>query len=113
MQDLLDRCRGSRRYRSSTAESRQSHVEPGGQLTPIYDALARTPAIRHYLARHEQAAGFMADVAAALATLGLGAGQVRTEIFGARPGLTPGIAAAAAVPPHQPPGPPGAGPEVA
>src|SRR4051794_14263634 len=34
---------------------------PGGQLTPIYDALARTPAIRHYLARHEQAAGFMAD----------------------------------------------------
>ena len=34
---------------------------PGGQLTPIYDALARTPAIRHYLARHEQAAAFMAD----------------------------------------------------
>ena len=23
---------------------------PGGQLTPIYDALYRTPAIRHYLA---------------------------------------------------------------
>ncbi len=34
---------------------------PGGQLTPIYDALARTPGIRHYLARHEQAAAFMAD----------------------------------------------------
>ncbi len=34
---------------------------PGGQLTPIYDALSRTPAIRHFLARHEQAAGFMAD----------------------------------------------------
>ena len=34
---------------------------PGGQLTPIYDALYRTPAIRHYLARHEQAAAFMAD----------------------------------------------------
>ncbi len=34
---------------------------PGGQLTPIYDALARTPALRHFLARHEQAAGFMAD----------------------------------------------------
>jgi glyoxylate carboligase len=28
---------------------------PGGQLTPIYDALYRRPAIRHYLARHEQA----------------------------------------------------------
>src|SRR5436309_2277824 len=34
---------------------------PGGQLTPVYDALYRTPTIRHYLARHEQAAAFMAD----------------------------------------------------
>src|SRR5262245_2679932 len=34
---------------------------PGGQLTPVYDALYRTPAVRHVLARHEQAAGFMAD----------------------------------------------------
>jgi acetolactate synthase-1/2/3 large subunit len=34
---------------------------PGGQLTPIYDALYREPGIRHILARDEQAAGFMAD----------------------------------------------------
>src|SRR5947207_12074856 len=34
---------------------------PGGQLTPLYDALAREPAIRHVLARDEQAAAFMAD----------------------------------------------------
>src|SRR5918912_4573893 len=34
---------------------------PGGQLTPVYDALYREPAIRHRLARHEQAAAFMAD----------------------------------------------------
>src|SRR3954470_24049081 len=34
---------------------------PGGQLTPVYDALCREPAVRHFLARHEQAAGFMAD----------------------------------------------------
>ncbi len=34
---------------------------PGGQLTPIYDALYREPRLRHYLARHEQAAAFMAD----------------------------------------------------
>jgi acetolactate synthase-1/2/3 large subunit len=34
---------------------------PGGQLTPIYDALYREPALRHILARDEQAAGFMAD----------------------------------------------------
>jgi len=34
---------------------------PGGQLTPIYDALYRESDIRHILARDEQAAGFMAD----------------------------------------------------
>src|SRR4051812_27601329 len=34
---------------------------PGGQLTPIYDALYRDAAVRHLLARHEQAAAFMAD----------------------------------------------------
>ncbi len=34
---------------------------PGGQLTPVYDALYHEPAIRHVLARDEQAAAFMAD----------------------------------------------------
>ncbi len=34
---------------------------PGGQLTPIYDALYRDSTIRHLLARDEQAAAFMAD----------------------------------------------------
>jgi acetolactate synthase-1/2/3 large subunit len=34
---------------------------PGGQLTPLYDALARQTEVRHILARDEQAAGFMAD----------------------------------------------------
>ena len=34
---------------------------PGGQLTPLYDALARNGSIRHVLARDEQAAAFMAD----------------------------------------------------
>jgi acetolactate synthase I/II/III large subunit len=34
---------------------------PGGQITPLDDALAREPGIRHILARDEQAAAFMAD----------------------------------------------------
>ena len=34
---------------------------PGGQITPILDALARQTRIRHVLARDEQAAAFMAD----------------------------------------------------
>jgi acetolactate synthase-1/2/3 large subunit len=40
-----------------------SHVfgYPGGQITPIYDALYRERSIRHILARNEQAAAFMAD----------------------------------------------------
>ncbi len=48
---------------SRLAELGVSHIfgYPGGQITPIYDALYRQTAIRHVLARDEQAAGFMAD----------------------------------------------------
>ena len=34
---------------------------PGGQLTPVYDAIHRLGGVCHYLTRHEQAAAFMAD----------------------------------------------------
>jgi ferredoxin-NADP reductase/MOSC domain-containing protein YiiM len=57
-------------------------------------------------------AGFMAETSDALVKLGLGRDQIRTEIFGAGPALTPGIATVT-VPPHQPAGTPGSGPEVA
>jgi acetolactate synthase-1/2/3 large subunit len=40
---------------------RQVFGYPGGQLTPLYDALHRDGTIRHILARDEQAAAFMAD----------------------------------------------------
>jgi ferredoxin-NADP reductase/MOSC domain-containing protein YiiM len=58
-------------------------------------------------------AAFMADVAGALTDLGFGRAHIRTEIFGAAPSQTPGIAAAAARPVHPPPGQPGDGPQVA
>ena len=58
-------------------------------------------------------ASFMAEVSAALAGIGVGAAHVRTEIFGAAPPQTPGIAPAAARPPHPPAGEPGDGPDVA
>src|SRR5690242_4976832 len=58
-------------------------------------------------------AGFMAVMSAALTDLGLGRARVHTEIFGAAPASTPGIAAAAARPPHPPAGPPGDGSEIA
>jgi ferredoxin-NADP reductase/MOSC domain-containing protein YiiM len=56
-------------------------------------------------------AGFMADVSAALA--GMGIYPVRTEIFGAAPAQTPGIAATPPRPPHPPAGAPGDGPRIA
>jgi ferredoxin-NADP reductase/MOSC domain-containing protein YiiM len=58
-------------------------------------------------------AAFMTEVSAALAGLGLDRARVHTEIFGAAGALTPGIAPAAARPPHPPAGQPGTGPQVA
>ncbi len=58
-------------------------------------------------------AGFMTDISAALNHLGFDRSRIRAEIFGARASSTPGIAATAARPPHQPPGRPGEGPEIA
>ena len=56
---------------------------------------------------------FMADISAALAAGGIQAARIRTEVFGAGPAQTPGIAAAAARRPHPPAGQPGSGPLVA
>jgi len=47
-------------------------------------------------------AAFMAEASAALVGMGVERPRIRTEIFGATPGQTPGIAAAAARPPHPP-----------
>jgi ferredoxin-NADP reductase/MOSC domain-containing protein YiiM/ferredoxin len=57
-------------------------------------------------------AGFLRDVSAALTALGVAAGRIRTETFGAQAALTPGIAALPVRPPHPPPGPVGTGPPV-
>jgi ferredoxin-NADP reductase/MOSC domain-containing protein YiiM len=55
---------------------------------------------------------FMADMSAALAVAGIQAARIRTEVFGAGPAQTPGIAAAPARKPHPPAGQPGSGPQV-
>ncbi|WP_127505570.1 MOSC and FAD-binding oxidoreductase domain-containing protein [Actinoplanes solisilvae] len=55
---------------------------------------------------------FLADLSAALLDVGLAPERVNTEIFGARPGLTPGISAAPGGAPHPPAGSPGDGPPV-
>jgi len=56
---------------------------------------------------------FMADTSAALAAAGFQAARIRTEVFGAGPAITPGIAPAAARRPHPPADQPGNGPMVA
>jgi ferredoxin-NADP reductase/ferredoxin len=55
---------------------------------------------------------FMDDIRSALQTIGFSAAHISTEVFGAGPAITPGIAAAAAVAAHQPVGPPGTGPDI-
>jgi ferredoxin len=55
---------------------------------------------------------YMADVRDALAAVGLTPDHVHSELFGALPSTTPGIAGQAAPAPHPPPGPPGTGPLV-
>jgi ferredoxin-NADP reductase len=55
---------------------------------------------------------FMDDIRSSLTDLGLAAGQIATEVFGAGAAITPGIAAGPVLPPHQPPGDPSSGPEI-
>jgi ferredoxin-NADP reductase/MOSC domain-containing protein YiiM len=55
---------------------------------------------------------FMQDLPAALVGLGIDPSRIRTEIFGAGPPLTPGIAPTPAQAPHPPPGAPGRGPSI-
>jgi ferredoxin-NADP reductase/MOSC domain-containing protein YiiM len=56
---------------------------------------------------------FLQELSAALRSHGLTAAHIHSEIFGAAPPITPGVAAVAAAPPHLPAGAPGAGPAVA
>ncbi|MFE0510322.1 MOSC domain-containing protein [Streptomyces sp. NPDC058964] len=56
---------------------------------------------------------FMEATTAALVEAGLEPARVRTELFGAKAAITPGISAPVApTAPHQPPGRPGTGPDV-
>ena len=55
---------------------------------------------------------FMSDLTAGLAAWGVAPSRIHTEIFGAGPSKTPGIAASPRRPPHPPAGPPGEGPLV-
>jgi ferredoxin-NADP reductase/MOSC domain-containing protein YiiM/ferredoxin len=57
-------------------------------------------------------ASFMGSLTAGLAASGVAAERINTELFGAKPSVTPGIAPSPRRPPHVPPGPAGQGPMV-
>ncbi|HTS99717.1 MAG TPA: MOSC and FAD-binding oxidoreductase domain-containing protein [Streptosporangiaceae bacterium] len=84
--------------------------QSAGHLTP--QALAALHIPRDADAYLCGPASFMADMSAGLASLGIAGARIRTEIFGAAPPQTPGIAAAPARPPHPPEGGPSDGPQV-
>jgi ferredoxin-NADP reductase/MOSC domain-containing protein YiiM len=57
-------------------------------------------------------ASFMTDMRQALTAIGVDPAGVHTELFGALPPTNPGLVGQTRRPPHQPPGPPGTGPQV-
>lgn len=81
---------------------------PGGALLPLYEALGRSSRIRHVLARHEQAAGFIAQGMAritgkagvCLATSGPGVTNMVTALADAKLDSIPLVCIAGQVPQH-------------
>ena len=79
---------------------------PGGALLPLYEALGRSTRIRHILARHEQAAGFIAQgmsritgkAGVCFATSGPGVTNVVTALADARLDSIPLVCIAGQVP---------------
>ena len=79
---------------------------PGGALLPLYEALGRSSTIRHILARHEQAAGFIAQGMArvsgragvCLATSGPGVTNMVTALADAKLDSVPLVCIAGQVP---------------
>ena len=57
-------------------------------------------------------AAFMTAMRDSLVQIGIPPDRLHTELFGARPAVTPGIADGRLAAPHQPPGPAGSGPQI-
>ena len=57
-------------------------------------------------------ATFMSAMRDACLDLGITGDRIHTELFGARSAINPGVTDARSIPPHQPPGVPGTGPQI-
>lgn len=113
---LLEKLPGSRTVicyshpRPEDLRNGRGHTEAGRLTSALVARLALPAEADAYLCGPT---AFMADLTGALTEAGLDPGGIHTEVFGAGPALTPGIAPAAARPPHPPEGDPGTGPAVA
>ncbi len=82
---------------------------PGRVSAPVLEELGVPRDADFYLCGPP---AFITDLTAGLVAWGVAANRIRSEMFGAGPALTPGIAAAPLKPPHLPEGAVGAGPLV-
>jgi len=97
-------------YSAATpAELRAAHATAGRITKEALAGLAVPSSSNAYVCGP---ASFMADMRDALTAIGLRPTAIHTELFGSLPPQRPGITGQASRPPHQPPGPPAAGPLV-
>jgi ferredoxin-NADP reductase/MOSC domain-containing protein YiiM len=87
----------------------QDYTHEGHLAADLLRTLPIPPHAHAYICGPQR---FMTDLQAALVGSGVDAAHVHTEVFGAGPAITPGIAAGPATPPHPPTGNPGPGPNV-
>jgi len=87
----------------------QGHRHRGRLDADLLGRLALPPDSRAYVCGPQ---AFMDDIRAGLEHIGLPPDRIRTEIFGAGPAITPGIAAGPVARPHPPVGEPGTGPAI-
>jgi ferredoxin-NADP reductase/MOSC domain-containing protein YiiM len=95
---------------ATTAERRRAHAA-AGRISQQGLAALRIPAAAAsaYICGP---AGFMTGMRDALTALGVDGTRIRTELFGVLAASNPGLIGQHRPPPHQPPGPPGTGPQV-
>ncbi|MFB4285193.1 MOSC domain-containing protein [Nonomuraea sp. MTCD27] len=98
-------------YSAATPEERRAKDAAPGRLTRDRLRALSIPATATAYVCGPLA--FMADMTDALTTAGIDLPRIHTEVFGALPLINPGLTRQPERAPHQPPGPPGTGPQVA
>jgi ferredoxin-NADP reductase/MOSC domain-containing protein YiiM len=97
-------------YSAATPQERHRAHAARGRITREGLAALRIPASASaYICGP---ASFMTGMRDALTALGVDPEHIHSELFGALDAINPGLTAQHRPPPHQPPGPPGTGPQV-